>query len=84
MKLYYGELDRFGYTLSAIDKNRDNLIKTIMDEYIRWYERRNDEDPRKELSDRSYAEEGETMYDIALNDLEEMIIEYHIGEVIAR
>ena len=46
MKVWYGELDRFGYTLRAVGRTKDETVSALMDEYVAWFKSANDgEDP---------------------------------------
>ena len=35
--IYYGELERFGYTLTAVGKTREEVKSAILNEYIKAY-----------------------------------------------
>jgi len=40
--VYFGEIDRFGYTLQAIDTTEAKVRKALTDEYVRIFKRDND------------------------------------------
>ena len=40
--MYYAQLDRFGYTLALVSDTEQNARRTMLDEYIKTYLKRND------------------------------------------
>lgn len=71
-KIYIGTLYRFGYDLTAAGTNVQEVIDAIMGEYTNHYSKINYIDPSEEESDRWYAEDGESAYDVARDDIEIM------------
>ena len=51
MKIYLAELDRFGYTLSAVGTTADEATKAIMREYRREYKRENGTNPGQDMNE---------------------------------
>ena len=65
--IYLAQLERFGYTLTAVAETKKEATKIVMDEYIRAFKKYNGgEDPRRTPSD-YYA--GETAYKSAKDDM---------------
>ena len=63
--VWYGELERFGYTLSVVSKTEKGVRKALMQAYEKTYRNINDDaDPRKDI-DRY----GETYYKSAADDV---------------
>ena len=58
MKIYLAELDRFGYTLSAVATTEDEAVRAIMREYRREYKKTNGTNPGQDINElfgRSYS-----------------------------
>lgn len=69
-KIYLGKLYRFGYELTAAGHDVNEVIDAIMGEYFNHYARINYSDPTEDESDRWYADDGQTAYDVAKDDIE--------------
>ena len=74
-KVYIGELERFGYTLTAVDTSKKRVVDALMAEYVETYKDYNGTDPRREKDDYS----GFTYYRDAKECIE--IRELEIGKV---
>ena len=64
-KIYLGQLERFGYMMTAIGTTRKEVEKTLLEEYMRSYEKINGADPREE---KAYGDD-QTYYDVAKDEL---------------
>lgn len=42
MKVFLGELDRFGYALTCVGNTEEECVKALMKEYTRAYKQRNE------------------------------------------
>ena len=66
-KVYLGELDRFGYTLTCVGTTKKSVVNTIMEEYCTTYKHwNNGEDPKKEKG--PYGD-GKSCYASAKEDI---------------
>lgn len=68
-KIWIAQLDRFGYNLTAAGRTEAEAVRAILKDYKEAYERYNGSDPAKDLSDRPFAEEGQTALDVAKEDM---------------
>ena len=67
--IFYGELDRSSYTLTAFGKTREEVYSAILNEYIKAY---------KDWNNGCYPEEFEHDYDVAREDI--FIREYEFNK----
>ena len=76
-KIYLGQLERFGYTLTAIGPTKKEVESSLMAEYETAYKNANGCDPREDYYDdwdeRSY-------YDVAKDEI--YVEEMTVGKVI--
>lgn len=83
-KVFYAELDRFGYTLRAIGRTKDEAVETVMEKYRQWFEQDNDGQKASEtgfngeyfldgkwfdIYDEEMDEKPETYEDCALDEM---------------
>lgn len=72
--VYYGQLERFGYTLTAIGRTEREVRKALEKEYVETYISENGADPREEFWD-----DGESYYKVAMDEM--YIDEFTFGKV---
>lgn len=75
--IYVGTLYRFGYNLTAVGYSEEEVKELLMEEYIKAFIEWNGTDPREDESDSRWADEGQTFYDVALEDIEFMELTPH-------
>lgn len=68
--MWFAQLDRFGYTLTVIEKTRQKAIDALMTEYEKAFININGFNPKDETNDRGYTELS--YYDEARSDIEIM------------
>ena len=69
-KVYICELERFGYTLTAVGETEEQAKNAIIKEYVKTYKKWNDgEDPRKEERRGGVSYYDEMLEDIITYDL---------------
>ena len=68
--MWIATLNRFGYTLTVIEKTRQKAIDALMAEYEKAFININGFNPKDEINDRGYTDLS--FYDEARNDIEIM------------
>ena len=74
-KIYFGQLERFGYTLTVVGRTEDEVYEALEKAYVEAYKNENyGADPREDVmyGDRTY-------YDVAMDEM--YIDEFIPGEV---
>ena len=73
--VYYGEIERFGYTLQCFGRTEEEVRNALIEEYVKSYKKRNNgADPRKayELMQKEsddYDEDDALYYETFLDEL---------------
>ena len=64
-RIYYGQLERFGYTLTAVGRSESEVRKALAREYVRAYKEANNGANPKE----DYWDGGRSYYDVAMDEM---------------
>lgn len=63
-KIWFGQLERFGYTLTAVGRSEKEVRKALEKEYVRVFKDENGVHPKDDFWD-----DGESYYDVAMREM---------------
>lgn len=63
-RIYYGQLERFGYTLTAVGRSEKEVRKALEKEYVRVYKYEHGVHPKEDFWDG-----GRSYYDVAMDEM---------------